>query len=48
MKSAFDAATVGMNQGQKEQFMAIFLHSYVNAYRDQLYRNAEGLKLTSI
>ena len=48
MKSAFESATVGMTKEQKQQFMEIFLHSYVNAYRDQLYRNAEGIKLTSI
>jgi hypothetical protein len=37
-----------MSVEEKANFMKIFLHSYVNAYRDELYRNAEGTKLTSV
>gem|GEM_PF-3157696 len=41
LKKSFDIAIYSMTENEKKEYKDIFINAYMQAYRDELYKNAE-------
>lgn len=48
IKNLFDSHTKNMTREQKENYSQVIKNSFVQAYRNELYRNAEWIKVTGL